>query len=363
MPLQVHHYYPYLSQNSGDALVARALRSAFVRHFGPAEFVDFPATTRYQEGDRPIGLCRANVQRSNREADVVVVGGSNLLEPCKQRERRQANLPLVIDGEALRTLRTPTLLVGMGTGSSFGEGIAAYSAGAREAIRLLHERSLGFAVRDVTTAGRLADIGVSSVCTGCPVTFLTDRPIRAVKEQGPLLVSLPPTRILKRFLGPAFMGLAMKFVGWLQGQGVPVVVTLHERCDREHARRLVPSGIDIFYTESVDELIARFEESIGVVGFRLHAGLLGMGLGKPIIAAGVDWRGLAAIETFGFQDLAVRPFRLGQLAKLKRLAGRLLARDAAFSARQQQAKEHFRGRHEEFFRQAVRRFSGRARAG
>jgi polysaccharide pyruvyl transferase WcaK-like protein len=176
-------------------------------------------------------------------------------------------------------------------------------------------------------------------------------------------VSLPATRILKRFLGPAFMGLAMKFVGWLQGQGVPVVVTLHERCDREHARRLVPSGIDIFYTESVDELIARFEESIGVVGFRLHAGLLGMGLGKPIIAAGVDWRGLAAIETFGFQDLAVRPFRLGQLAKLKRLAGRLLARDAGFSARQQQAKEHFRGRHEEFFRQAVRRFSGRARAG
>ncbi|HWY85757.1 MAG TPA: hypothetical protein VNX28_03480, partial [Gemmataceae bacterium] len=167
----------------------------------------------------------------------------------------------------------------------------------------------------------------------------------------------------KRFLGPAFMRLAMKFVAWLKSQGMPVVVTLHERCDLQHARRLVPSGIDIFYTESVDELIARFEESIGVVGFRLHAGLLGMGLGKPIIPAGVDWRGLAAIETFGFQDLAVRPFRLGQLAKLKHVAGRLLARDAAFIVRQQQAKEHFRGRYEAFLRQAAGRFSGLARAG
>ena len=95
------------------------------------------------------------------------------------------------------------------------------------------------------------------------------------------------------------------------------------------ARSLVPPGVDVFHTDDLDELIARFEDSCGVIGFRLHAGLLGLGLGKPIVPVGVDWRGLASIHTFQLWDLAIRPFRFGQASKLRRLTHMLLDGDPA----------------------------------
>src|SRR5262245_50675966 len=124
--LRVHHYYPVKSQNSGDALVARAIRQAFVRHFGPAEFTDLPATDRDPDHDRPVGLCPDNVARNNAEADIVIVGGSNLLEPRKPRSGDDPGWGLVADETAIQRLRRPLLLIGMGTGSSFGKRIRGY---------------------------------------------------------------------------------------------------------------------------------------------------------------------------------------------------------------------------------------------
>jgi hypothetical protein len=56
MPLRVHHYYPMRSPNSGDGLVARCIRDTIARHFGPADFTDFPASHRYPGRDRAVGL-------------------------------------------------------------------------------------------------------------------------------------------------------------------------------------------------------------------------------------------------------------------------------------------------------------------
>jgi hypothetical protein len=363
MPLRVHHYYPMKSSNSGDDLVARCIRETVVRHFGPAEFTGFPASNRYPDSDRPIGLCRGNVERNNAEADLVVIGGSNLLEPRKPHPGEPHPMSLVADEEAIRRLRRPLLLVGMGTGSSFGKGIRPYQPRARAAIRALFTRSFAHAVRDQTTVQQLARIGVATTCTGCPVTFLTDRPIARVTQPAPLLVSLPPSRILKRFFGPSFMRLAMNYVRWLRDSSIPTVVTLHERCDVEPAQALVPQGVEVFHSEDLDDLIARFEDSRGVIGFRLHAGLLGVGLGKPIVPVGVDWRGLAFIDTFRLWDLAIRPFRFSQGSKLRRLTQRLLDGDPVVSDRLDRAKNAFRARYEAFFRSAASRFSALARPG
>ena len=325
-------------------------------------FTDFAAFSRGGEPGSPAGLCAENVERNN-AADLVVVGGSNLLEPRKPHRGAEHTWGLIADEDAVRRLRPPLLLVGMGTGSSFGKRIRPYQPRACAEVRSLFAHAYAHAVRDQTTVERLADIGVATTCTGCPVTFLTDRPVTPATRPAPLLVSLPPSRMVKRFLGPSFMRLAMSHVRWLRDAGVPTVVTLHERCDIEPARALVPEGVEVFHTDDLDELIGRFENSCGVIGFRLHAGLLGLGLGKPIVPVGVDWRGLASIHTFGFWDLAIRPFRFGQGAKLRRLTRRLLDGDPAFFDRLNRAKEVFRGRYEEFFRRAAARFNGLARAG
>ncbi|MCI0380739.1 MAG: polysaccharide pyruvyl transferase family protein [Gemmataceae bacterium] len=363
MPLRVHHYYPVGTHNSGDALVAHALRQTVRRYFGPAEFVDVPASSRYRGAERALGLCRDNIHWSNSEADLVLIGGSNMLEPSKPRAAHAVNLPLQIDCDALHGLRRPLLLAGMGTGSGFGSRIRRYSPKAQRALRVLFDKALASAVRDVTTVRKLADIGVATRCVGCPVTFLTDRPIRHEPCAGPLLVAFPPARILNKFLGPAFMRLAMKFVAWLRSLGVPLVVTLHESSDQDAARAWVPAGVALFHTEDLEVLIRRFEACRGVVGFRLHAALLGLGLGKPVAPVGVDWRGLGFIETFHLYDLAIRPFRFGQLSKLKRVVQRLLDGDAELVARQDQAKTHFRRLYETFFEEAAARFNRLALAG
>lgn len=360
VPIVVHHYFPLGSTNIGDLLVARAIRAAVRRHFGHCEFVDFPVNDRYALDDRPIGLRGENLERTNAQADLVIVGGSNLLEPRKPRNGR-GGWGVFTDLGSLRVLRPPLLLMGMGTGSSFAKRIRPYYPPALDEVRLLHEKAFASAVRDVTTAHKLAEIGVSCPCVGCPVTFLTDRPVTASPRDLPLMVSFPPPRIVERFGGKPFMRAAMNYVAWLRDRDEQIVVTLHDTMDKEPARQWVPPGVEIFCTEDLDEMIARFESSRGVIGFRLHAALLGLGLGKPVIPVGVDWRGLAFVETFEAQAISIRPHGLGQFAKLRSLTERLLNDDAILIDHLDRKKSQYLERHHEFLSGAAERFGSLTR--
>ena len=366
MPLTIHHYFPLGSTNIGDHLVARAIREAVQRHFGPATFVDFPVNDRYRGGDRPIGLRGENLDHTNAEADLVIIGGSNLLEPRKPRRGPGGTLVgqwgVFTDVDSVRRLRVPLMLLGMGTGSSFAKRIRRYYPPAIDEVRLLHKVAFASAVRDVTTVGKLAEIGIDVPCTGCPVTFLTDRAVEAQDPELPLLVSFPPPRIVQRFGGAAFMKWAMRYVQWLRDRGENIVLTLHDGEDREPARQWVPKGVEIFGTDHQDELIARFERSRGVIGFRLHAALLGLGLGKPVIPVGVDWRGIAFVETFDVHDLSTRALRPRQFAKLRRLTERLLANDPGLIGRFTNAKSRLLERYRRFLADAAARFAAIAPA-
>ena len=361
--LTVHHYYPLGSDNIGDHLVARAIRQAVPRHFGPTTFVGMPVNDRYRASDRTIGLVGENIDRTNAEADLVIVGGSNLLEP-RRPPRRSSRRPqphtwgVFTDAESIERLAPPVMLLGMGTGSDYGHSIRNYQPRAIAEVRLLHQRAIAAAVRDQETARRLEAIGVKAQCTGCAVTFLTDRPVAASGDASlPLLVSFPPGRILKRFSGRRFMAATMRYVAWLKAAGVPLVVTLHETADQPLAAKLVPAGVEVFYTEDLDELIDRYEHSRGVIGFRLHAGLLGLGLGKPIIPVGVDWRGQAFIDTFDLEPWSIRPAMFGQFRKLRMLTRRLLDGDQELVGTLRDAKALFNGRYERFLTTAQQQFS------
>jgi hypothetical protein len=360
VPLKVHHYFPLGSNNVGDLLVARAIRQAIARHFGEAQFVDFPVNDRYPGDDRLIGLRSENVERSNAEADLVIVGGSNLLEARKPRRDgligKTGGWGVYTDVESIERLKVPLLLLGMGTGSSFGKRIRKYHPPALDEVRLLHRKAFASAVRDITTVNKLAEIGITTQCTGCPVTFLTDRPITAGDANLPLMISFPPPRIVERVGGKQYMRAAMRYIQTLRDRGVPIIVSLHDLIDTEPAKQWVPAGVEIFCTADLDELIARFENSRGVIGFRLHAALLGIGLGKPVIPIGVDWRGLAFIETFGLSDLSARAHRPGQHSKLLRLTDRLLANDEELIKRLNNAMTEYRNKYHAFLASAADQF-------
>lgn len=351
MSIRVHHYYPLGSENVGDHLVARAIRAALVRHLGPCAFTDMPVNDRYRADDRPIGLRGENIDRSNAEADLVVVGGSNLLEA-----RKRGRWGVFTDADSIRRLKPPLLLMGMGNGSDFATRIRRYAEPGLTEVRMLHERAFAHSVRDQKTVEELSRIGIETRCVGCPVTYLTDRPVTAASKDLPLLVSLTPPRVTRHFTGPAFMRSTIDYIAWLKQRGVNQIVTLHDSRDIEVARKIVPPGIEIFHTDNLDELIARFEQSRGVIGFRLHAALLGLSLGKPIIPVGVDWRGLAFQQAFGLDNIAIRSLRFGQFAKLRQLTDRLLENDPAILQQLTAAKEKFRLRFEEFLTNAAVKF-------
>ena len=211
---------------------------------------------------------------------------------------------------------------------------------------------------DVTTVRRLAQIGVDTICTGCPVTFLTEKPVEPADTSLPLVVSFPPSRIVRRPGGRRFMSAAMQYIEHLKRAGVRFFVTLHETRDREIIGDWLPSGVKWFQTDDVDELVERYEASCGVIGFRLHAALLGLGLGKPVIPVGVDWRAQAFIETFELQKCSIRAGRLGQFRKLRRLTDCLLAGDALLiEALGDQKAAHLR-RYESFLSGAMAKLRG-----
>jgi len=198
-------------------------------------------------------------------------------------------------------------------------------------VRALHERAILAAVRDTLTVDKLARIGVNATCAGCPVTFLTDRAVTATEaSDGPLIVSMPPTRLLRRWLGRRYVRSVMRYVTWLRDRDdTDVLVTLHDARDVDPARSLVPDGVPTFYSDDLDALIDRVERSRGVVGFRLHAALLGLALGKPVVPVALDWRGEAFIRTTALDACGVRALRTGQAAKLRTLTDRLLSSDPA----------------------------------
>jgi len=358
MTIKIHHYFPLGSDNIGDHLVARAIRTALGRHLGDIQVVDMPVNDRYK-GERLIGLRGENVDRSNSEADLIVIGGSNLLEP-RRLKAKSAGKPgwgVFTDAQSIERIEKPLLLIGMGTGSDFGRPVPDYDPVSADQVKRLHEKAFASAVRDDATFNQLAGIGVTTLCTGCPVTFLTDRPVKAADPKLPLIVSLPPNRIRRQLKGRLFMQATVKYIEWLRSRGVPLVVTLHETSDLPLAKEILPSWVEQFYTEDLDELVARYEASRGVIGFRLHAGLLGLGLSKPIIPVGVDWRGQAFVETFGLQDIAIRPAWFGEFAKLRALTQQLLDDDPALIGALDRAKSAYSARYENFLKNAVARFS------
>lgn len=360
MTCVVHHYFPYNSTNVGDKLVAYAIRQTLLHYLGPLEYVPFSANSRFKDSSSTTtGLRGANIDRANAEADLIVVGGSNLLEPCKpSRKKPDRHWGIETELESLQRIKVPTMLVGMGTGSDWGCSIRPYSPRARQEVQWLHRISFASTVRDEMTRDKLSEINVQTQCTGCPVTFLTDREIQPVDTSRPLIVSLPPARILKHWSGQWFMRQTMSYLRWLQSQGISMVTTLHERADLDFAPSWVPEGIPRFYSEDISELIGRYEDSCGVIGFRLHAALLGLGLGKPILPVNVDWRGRAFSQTFSLNGMAMEPGKWGQFSKLKVLTKNLLNGDSTLIELLNVQKQGFLKKHQSFFAQARAKLSG-----
>jgi len=329
--MRIHHFYPK-TRNVGDHFVQRGVER-MIREIIPGAAFDLFNVNSRGEDETGYGLTRPTIERANREADLVVVGGSNLYEGSL-RWRWGVHM----EPDALGELRVPLFLLGIGTGSGFLSGTHKPSARARREIRLLNERASFSGARDVLTRDWLRRLGVSKAeLMGDPATFIFNRPVRTSAGGRYVLLTMPPrrfwasrsnfwrTRLHGRTMFRAFVSLARA----LLERGHEVVVACNDPADLSLAGHLFGGWFeDVVCPRSADEYFRLLSGARGVVTGRLHTAVVSFSLGVPFVLIDADQRTRGFVETYQLGDWSVTPSGGDFEARLKVSADRLLSDDA-----------------------------------
>ena len=308
--MKVAHLYPKYHRNVGDHFVQRGILRLLDQRLGRFEYTPLPTRQRGADPNEPVGVTPESVDLLNRH-DLVVIGGSNLYEAAREQ------WGVKVDLAALRRLRAPVLLIGIGGGWSFAyPSFPALPTAAAVEIRELHGMACGSSVRDLLTA-RLLRAHAIGPCTltGCPATYLASEVLRPARG-GVVGVPFLPRRMYaaasadpRRWRNPTHMRrrsatvFFLKLLSRLRTVGHDVRILVHDAADLPLANELLAG--DFFFSEEPERLFEAIGQCDVIVGFRLHASIAALGLGIPPIPILLDGRNAAFVETFGMSEHAV----------------------------------------------------------
>jgi polysaccharide pyruvyl transferase WcaK-like protein len=289
----IHHYYPH-TLNVGDYFVRDGIRKLLREQIPSATFVDFPVNKPSREGPA-YGLRGDNLDRSNREADLIVIGGSNLYQSSKH-----GTWGVTTDLDSLKKISRPVMLIGLGAGSSFKDKAHLCSPAVREEIRFLNQLAVGSSVRDSRTEQFLDGLGLRGhTMTGCPATFVFERPLH-FNTHSEVAISFPPIRLKKKHPLHFFrlVQAIKRYRDHCASRRLTPFFACHDRRDVDAARSLGKEATEVFYSENAEDYYARYAAVRFTVGFRMHAAIISLSLGVPFIPVSFDLRGLAFVETY-----------------------------------------------------------------
>ncbi len=279
------------------------------------------------------GLTRSTVERANREADLIIVGGSNLYEGSL-RWRWGVHL----EPDALKNLRVPLFLLGIGSGSNFLSPMHQPSSRATREIKLLNDYARFSGARDVITHDWLRQLGISKAeLTGDPATFIFNQPHRNSQE-GHILLVMPPRRfwtskrqfwsvhLRGRAMFRALVGLARQ----LQADGHKVVIACNDPLDVPLASSLfdgwLPGGV--VCPETTEEYFQLLRASRAVVSGRLHTAVVAFSMGIPFLLLDSDQRTHGFVRTYQLEPWSISPSLRDMEARLREHTERVLCEGA-----------------------------------
>src|SRR5512135_2592785 len=308
--MKIAHIFPKYDANTGDHFVQLGILKLLRERLGDFEYLPISNKRDAPEAGEAVGITSGSVAAIN-ACDLLVIGGSNLYEVGDGR------WGVVVEDDALECLTVPVLLIGIGSGWSFAfPQVPALPEAAARQIGRLHERARGSSVRDALTQRVLARhrIGPATV-TGCPAGFLGEEPLRPVGRGVVGVPFLPrrmyagptlrpgrrrsPTYARRRQITKFFLGLLRQ----LHREGLETRVLVHDAADLTLARQLLGEGF-VFETDP-ERMLEAVRECDVIVGFRLHAGIAGLGFGIPPIPVLADGRSIGFAETFGLLEMSV----------------------------------------------------------
>lgn len=312
----VHHYVPFTS-NVGDLFVRDGIHQRLREVFPGVSIVELPANDPHKKSGVAVGLEGANLERTNAEADLVVVGGSNMYQGPDWRFNTSV--------AAIEQLKVPLAFIGLGVGSIRGKKARPLSERSRQEIQASHRKAIGVAVRDVDTVEFLKDLGVQATLTGCPATFIGHEPLKGGAPKR-VLVSAPPERFLpkwghKGYISGKIMESTFKQVlRTLIDSGVSFDVVAQDGQDMRYLPPfLEPFGKKpLYFGMETKAYLDLFRAADLVVCYRLHMAIASLGMGVPFLLVNFDQRTAAFRNTFHAQDATYDAF--GFLDQ-RRLAG------------------------------------------
>lgn len=283
-------------------------------------------------GEPNYGLTQSTIERANLEADAIVVGGSNLYEGSL---RWDWGVHLELD--ALKQLRVPLLLVGLGTGSHFLSAPHKPSNRAKKEIRLLNQMASFSGVRDLLTRDWLYSLGVQNAeLMGDPATFIFNRAAR-VLDDGPITITMPPRRfwlttrkvwsVLQR--GRAMFRAVLSLARTLEMDGRDVVLVCNDPADRPLVQRLLGDELadKLICPQNPEDYFQILSRSRAVVTGRLHTAVVSFSLGIPFVLIDADQRSRGFIDTYQLDDWSANVSNRNFEAHLFERADRLLNDD------------------------------------
>jgi polysaccharide pyruvyl transferase WcaK-like protein len=332
--MRIHHLYPR-TRNIGDHFVQIGIERMVRRIVPGASFELFNVNRRGEEKSE-YGLTRTFVERANRDADLVIIGGSNLYEG-----NYRWPWGVHLEAGALESLRVPLFLLGIGSGSNFLSSLHRPSKRAQREIRLLNDYSAFSGARDVITLDWLEGLGVSKAkLLGDPGTFVFNQPAQHNRE-GAVLITMPPLRFWssKRHFWqahrrgrPMFKALTLLAQTLLE-RGHKIVVACNDPRDLPVAQALFKGWFpgDVVCPETPEDYFRLLAAARAVVGGRLHTAVVAFSLGVPFILLDVDQRTNGFIKTYQLESWSAVASRSDIEARLRELADKLLSEEHSHS--------------------------------
>lgn len=300
--MRVHHFFPR-THNIGDHFVQTGINFMIRRLVRDVSFELFDVNSRGQDKS-DYGLTHAAIERANRDADLVIVGGSNLYEGS-------VGWPwgVHLDPGALKNLRVPLFLLGIGTGSSFSSPLHKPSTRALNEIKALNDHAALSGARDVTTLDWLHGLGVSKAkLMGDPATFIFNQTHQPVSRTGHVLVTIPPRRVWSskrqfwkvRTQGRPIFSALVALTRKLLDQGEPCRVVCNDPIDMPVARELFDGWLPdpIAYPKTTEEYFGLLKNSRAVISGRLHTAVAAFSMGIPFLLIDIDGRTGGFLKTY-----------------------------------------------------------------
>lgn len=333
--MRIHHFYPR-TKNIGDHFVQRGIERMVRRVVPDATFELFNINSR-GEDKIDYGLTQSTVDHANREADLIVVGGSNLYEGSY---RWRWGVHLEVD--ALKNLRVPLFLLGIGSGSDFASSLHQPTTRAKSEIKLLNDYATFSGARDVITFDWLRQLGISKAkLMGDPATFIFNQPARPSCDghDGHILITMPSRRFwtnTRKFWNVRVQGRAMframaAVARTLLEEGHKVAVACNDPSDLPTAQALFEGWLPgvVVCPETPEDYFQLLSTSRAVVSGRLHTAVVAFSLGIPFLLMDVDQRTHGFLKTYQLEPWSVVPSLSGIEARLRELTDKLLSDEAS----------------------------------